>query len=147
MDSKITLKGHGYFELRKKDGTVVDKWEKDNLVVSTGKERVARLIGGLSAVFFNGIAIGTGTTAAVIGDTELETEIKRATATIAYEASNKCTFEHTFTFTSAEAYNITEAGLFDDDSAGGTMLDRFVFAAKAVDWDTDLYVKVTITVS
>jgi hypothetical protein len=147
MESKIVLKGHGYFELRKKDGTVIDKWEKDNLVVSSGKERVAKLLNNISSTYFNAIAVGTGITNPVIGDTALEVEVKRLSATLAYEASNKATFEKTFTWTSAEAYNITEAGIFDDESAGGTMLDRFVFSAKAVDWDTDLYVKITITVA
>ena len=147
MESKIVLKGHGYFELRKKDGTVIDKWEKDNLVVSSGKERVAKLLNNISSTYFNAIAVGTGITDPVIGDTALEVEVKRLSATLAYEASNKATFEKTFTWTSAEAYNITEAGIFDDESAGGTMLDRFVFSAKAVDWDTDLYVKITITVA
>jgi len=143
----ITLKGHGYFERRKKDGTVIEKWESDNLIVSTGKERVAKLLNGVEATYFNTIAVGVGTEVAVVGDTALEVETKRALASLSYEASNKAVLEYTFTWGSAEAYNITEAGVFDNETADGTMLDRFVFASKAVDIDTDLYVKITITIA
>jgi hypothetical protein len=147
MESKIVLKGHGEFELRKHDGTVIDKWEADNLVVTTGKERVAKLINNISSTYFRAIAVGTGITDPVIGNTALEVEVKRLSATLTYEASNKAIFEQTFTWTSAEAFNITEAGIFDQATIGGVMLDRFVFSAKAVDWDTDLYVKITVTVA
>lgn len=150
MESKITLKGHGYFERRKKDGTKIDSWECDNLIVTTGKVQVAKLINGVdSPSVFNAIAIGEGETAdsVVVGDTTLKSEVARAGATPSYEATAKAVFEHTFDFGTGEEYSITEAGVFDDESAGGNMLDRFVFSAKEVDIDTDLYVKITITVA
>jgi len=147
MKDKITLKGHGYFELRRKDGTVVDRWECSNTIVSTGKERTAKLLNGISVVSFDTIAIGTGDTTPLIGDTALEVEVARAVASLAYEASNKATFTHTFIFYSAEAWAITEAGVFTSESGGGTMLDRFTFEAKNVEAGTDLYCKITITVA
>ena len=81
----------------------------------------------------------------------LETEVSRAQADNSggsYEANYKCIFEKTFTFGSGESYSITEAGVFDGATeTGSTMLDRFTFTSKSVDSDTDLYIKVTITVS
>ena len=146
---RIMLKGHGYFELRKKDGTVKEAWECDNLIVTTGKVQVAKLLNGVDATYFDTIAIGTGETAdeVVVGDTALKTEVARSLASLSYEATAKAVFEYTFSFISAEAYAITEAGILNSQSAGGDMLDRFVFSAKNVDADTDLYVKITITAS
>ncbi len=142
------LKGVAVIERRTKDGNVLDRELVDNLIVQTGLERVAKLIGGVSADWYTHIAIGTGTTAAVIGDSALETEYTRAAATIAYEASYKIKFEKTFSFASGVSENITEAGLTDDAVVSGSvLLDRFVFSAKAIDGDIDLYIKITITVS
>jgi len=149
MKSKICLQGHGYFERRRKDGTVIDSWETNNTIVTTGMVQVAKLLNGVDATYFDTIAIGEGETGdvVIIGDTTLKTEVARALATLTYLASAKAVFEHTFGFGSAESYSIVEAGVFNSQSAGGDMLDRFVFSAKEVDIDTDLYVKITITVS
>ncbi len=148
MNDNLTLKGKAIIERRRKDGSVIDREEVSNLIVNAGKERVARLIGGVGSGVsaFTHIAIGEGIIAPAVGDTALVTEQEREAPTIAYEASYKCSFEHIFTFGSGVAYTITEAGIFDQAS-GGTMLDRFTFSDKVVDSDTDLYIKITITVA
>ena len=148
MESRIVLKGKAILELRR-NGKVIEREEVNNLVVNAGKERVAKLLGAIGGVgAFSHLAIGTGTTSATATDTALETEIERQSATIAYEADYKATFEYTFTFGSGESYAITEAGITDSATeSGSTFLDRFVFSAKNVDSDTDLYLKVTITVA
>jgi hypothetical protein len=147
MKDSIKLKGHGYFERRRKDGSVIDSWECDNLIVTAGLVQASKLLNGVSTDVFDVIAIGEGTTGATTGDTALESESKRALASVSYEATGKAVFEKTFDFDSAESYDITEAGVLNSESAGGEMLDRFTFTAKSVDVDTDLYVKVTITVA
>ena len=149
MNESLKLKGHGYFERRKKDGSKIDSWETDNLIVTTGKVQVAKLLNGVDATYFDTIAIGEGESGdeVVVGDTALVAEVTRALADLSYEATAKAVFEKTFSFISAEAYAITEAGVLNSQSAGGDMLDRFVFSAKNVDADTDLYVKITITCS
>jgi len=147
MESKLKLKGHGYFERRKKDGTKIDSWECDNLIVTMGLVEVAKLLNGVSLNYFNTIAVGEGVTVPAIGQEALVSESKRALATLTYEATGKAIFEKTFDFGTAESYAITEAGVFNDTSAGGDMLDRFTFTAKNVDIDTDLYVKITIQIT
>jgi len=151
MKDGLKLIGDVVIERRKKDGTVIDREEIKNLIVNSGKERVAKLIAegvGTGLTGFSYLALGTGTTAPVATNTSLETEVTRELATVGYEASYKATFEKTFDFGTGESYSITEAGVGDSASAtGDTLLDRFVFSAKSVDVDTDLYVKVTITVS
>jgi ribosomal protein S17 len=147
MNDKLMLRGNAIIERRKKDGTVIDREIIKNLIVNVGKERVAKLINKISATGFDAIAIGTGTNSAQASDTTLQTETTRASATKSYVANYKAVFEKTFEFGSGEDYDITEAGIFDSAVASGsTMLDRFTFTAKSVDADTDLYVKITITV-
>lgn len=149
-NDNIELKGTAIIERRTKDGKVIDRDIVKNLIVNTGKEHVAKLIGGLVSGIseFTTVAIGEGTTSATVNDTALENEAKRALATKSYEASYKAVFEKTFNFGSGESYSITEAGIFDSAvESGSTMLDRFVFSAKAVDDSTPLYVKITIEVS
>jgi len=148
MQDKLKLRGDVIIERRKKDGTVIDRDKLTNLVVSVGKERVAKLINGVSSTSYSYIAIGEGTVAPAVGDTALGSEVDRALATLAYEVSFKATFEKTFTFGSGISYAITEAGVGDSVVASGdTLLDRFTFTAKNVDADTDLYIKITITVA
>jgi len=150
MKEGFRLIGTAIIERRKKDGTVIDSQKLKNLIVNTGKERVAKLLGDLESGIsgFSSIGIGTGTTGALVTDSGLETEVSRNLATNAYEADYKATFEYNFGFSSGESHSITEAGVFDSPvESGSTMLDRFVFTAKEVDADTDLYVKITITVS
>ena len=147
MGNTIKLSGEMLFELRK-NGKVIERELVKNLIVNVGKEQIARLLGNEVVDGFTYIAIGTGTNAENVTDSALQTEVTRALATKVYEADYKYKFEKTFTFGSAESYAITEACLSDSSGASGeVILNRKVFSAKNVDSDTDLYVKITITVS
>lgn len=148
MKDGIKLRGDAVIELRLKDGTVIEREEVKNLIVNVGKEKVANLLNGIDTTPFDAIAIGTGTTSPNASDTGLQTEVIRESATKTYVSDYKARFEKTFTFGSGENYSITEAGVLDDVVVSGSvMLDRFTFTAKAVDADTDLNVKITITIS
>jgi len=152
MKEGLKLIGNAVIERRRKDGSIIDKEEIKNLILTTGKSRVRDLLGeGIGATGITGfgyITIGTGTASPVVGDTSLETEVERASATVASVSTDQVTFEKTFSFGSGVSYNITEAGVGDSATeTGDTLLDRFTFSIKAVDADTDLYVKITITVS
>ena len=147
MRNMIKLIVEIHLETRK-DGKILQEETIKNLIVNVGKERVARLLGGEAVNGFSYIVIGTGTDAEDATDTSLQTEVTRASATKAYEADYKYTFEKTFSFGSGEEYDITEACLSDSASASGEIiLNRKTFSAKSVDSDTQLYVKVTITVA
>jgi len=148
MNDKLTLRGDVIIERRRNDGTVIDREELKNLIVNVGRERVSKLINGVSTTPFGYIAIGEGSVAPVVGNTALGSEVDRASATKTYEADYKSVFEKTFTFASGISYAITEACVGDSASASGdTLLDRFTFSAKNVDADTSLYIKITVTVA
>ena len=134
--------------VNKYTGKVIDVEEKCNTIVNNGLERIAKLLNGVSSTYFRALAIGTGTTGATTSDTALETEYTRELATLAYEASYKATFSKTFTFGSGVSEDITEAGIFDSDTASGsTMLARTTFSAKSVSESIDLIITATITVA
>lgn len=155
MEQLISMKANVVLERRDKTtGKVLDHEELHNLFVNTGKQRVARLICGNSGstpTTFKYVAIGTSATAAAATDTALGTEVDRAIADSsggAYEADYKAIWEKTFTFDSGESYSVVEACISDSAVASGqTILNRFTFTGKSVDSDTDLYIKVTYTIS
>jgi hypothetical protein len=123
----------------KKTGQILDSKEVCNDIVNDGLERVAKLLNGISATYFNSIAVGEGDTGVQATDSALESEVMREVATLAYEASYKATFSKTFEFDGD--YAITEI------VSGSSMLSRTVFAPINVTTEVDLIVEATITVS
>jgi hypothetical protein len=106
---------------------VEDRIEHKNLVVSVGKTNIAARMAGNTVAVMSHMAIGTGNTAAVVGDTTLETELARVALTVAggTPSSNTVTYSASYpagTGTGA----LTEAGIFNAVSSG-TMLCRTVF--------------------
>jgi hypothetical protein len=108
-------------------GNLVQEFEVPNLVTTAGKSHIAAKIAATtnSPVAMTHMAIGTGSTAAAVGDTTLGTEGGRVTLTNAVVSTNTVTYTATFpagTGTGA----VTEAGVLNA-SSGGTLLCRTVF--------------------
>jgi len=100
--------------------------EVPNLVVSAGKDYVASRMKDTTKAAMSHLAVGTGSTSPAAGDTALGSELARQALTSTTVSSNEVTYIATFapgTGTGA----ITEAGLFNDSSAGD-MLCRTTFA-------------------
>ena len=103
--------------------------EVDNLVVTDGKEFVAKRMSGTTAGVMSDMAIGTGTTAAAASQAALVSESARVTRTgspAGVVSGATVTYTATFPAGSGTAA-ITEAGIFNANS-GGDMLCRTVFA-------------------
>lgn len=125
----LKLKGTMTAVLVKEDGGV-ETFYKDNIIVNVGFDFIADAI-GLSASrpgVMNAIAVGTGATAAAAGQSALVTELARGAAVYAHTGGTK-TFTFTTTFAAGTGTGaITEAGVFNSQSAGsGIMFDRVVF--------------------
>lgn len=134
-------------------GQWTDKLVFHNLVVSAGSAGVASRINGAGAeAAFTFIAVGTGTTSPVAGDTTLETEtttdgLARAAATasrITTDVTNDTArLNKQFSVTGSVA--VTESGVLNAASAG-TLLARQTFSAVNVangdtldvTWDFDV---------
>jgi hypothetical protein len=122
-----------------------EEYSFKNLVVNVGKDFVAsRMVGTASAVMSH-MAIGDGTTAAAGGDTALEGELGRVALAGSSATNNVVTYTATFpagTGTGA----VTEAGILNN-STGGTLLCRTVFAVVNKGVDDAMSVTWTVTVS
>ena len=140
----VKITGALSIRLYRADGTLKDSRDIDNLVVTTGKQFIAGRMTGTANVM-SYMAVGSGTTAAVIGDTALGSELGRAAISSATTALAVTTYVATFpagTGTGA----VTEAGIFNAASAG-TMLCRTVFAVVNKDASDTMSITWLITVS
>ena len=101
--------------------------ETDNLVVTAGKEWVTARMKDTSTVMTH-MAIGTGTTAAVIANTDLETvTAPRVGLTVSGGTVAGAVITYACTYPAgAHTAAITEAGIFTALTSG-TMLARTVF--------------------
>lgn len=136
--------------LRGPDGKIKDRWEQDNLVVTTGRQHIANQLSGLTQAAMSHMAIGTGTTAQVVGDTALETQLGlRKTFDSKTQGSgadaNKVIYITEWTPGEGTGA-ITEAGIFNA-STGGTMLCRTTFPVKNKGGGDSLTLTWTITIS
>jgi hypothetical protein len=122
----IFVKGALKIVLADAQGNIKDEREVPNLVVNVGKEFIASRMIGTSDNIMSHMAIGTGTTSPVGGDTTLQTEAGRVTLASNVRTANAIAYVATFpagTGTGA----ITEAGILND-STGGILLCRTTFA-------------------
>jgi len=107
-----------------------------NLITTKGKESVADLLGDVNTISaFDYIAVGTGTTAAAVTDTTLETEITdsgmaraQGTNTLVTTDTTNDTLQCVKQFTVTGAKAVTESGVLNAASAG-SLLARQVFSA------------------
>lgn len=147
MNSNETLKVTGDVDmvLTGADGSVKDKREIKNLVVTSGLAFIASRIRDASASVMSHMAIGSGTAAAALPNSALGTELGRVSLTATTVNANQVVFTATFpagTGTGA----ITEAGIFNAGTAG-TMLCRTVFSVVNKDAGDTLSITWTVTIS
>lgn len=141
-----TVKVTGALSIRlyRADGSLKDSRDIDNLVVTTGKQFIAGRMTGTANVM-SYMAVGSGTSAAVISDTALGSELGRAAISSGTTTLAVTTYVATFpagTGTGA----VTEAGIFNAASAG-TMLCRTVFAVVNKDASDTMSITWLITIS
>lgn len=118
-----------------RDGKVIDRRHlKGNLIVSVGKAAVAARIGGIAMTQFTYLAVGTGTTGPVIGNTTLEAEIttgglERAAATVSRVTTTVTddTLQLLHEWTASAGHAVTEYGSLNASSAG-VLLARSTFS-------------------
>jgi hypothetical protein len=106
-------------------GALVESVEHKNLIVTNGKNFIASRMAGTASAVMSHMAVGTGTNAATVTDTALNTQNGIVELTSTTATDNTVTYTATFpagTGTGA----LTEAGIFNAASAGA-MLCRTVF--------------------
>lgn len=129
-NEEAKLKGHINLKLYDENGNLKSEVDKDNVIVTAGKNFTATWLaaGSQADPYMNYLALGTGSTGAVSGDTTLETEIGTRVAGSLSSSTNVWTNQATFG-PGVSTGAITEAGIFSA-SSGGTMLARQTFAVQ-----------------
>ena len=122
--------------------------EIDNLVTTAGKGYVANRMrsdvsGGVALM--SHMAVGTGTTDPVVGNTALETESARVALTSSAVSAAVVTYIATFPAGTGTAA-LTEAGVLSA-SSGGTLLCRTEFAVVNKGSSDAMTITWTVTVS
>lgn len=126
-------------------GEVKDRREIKNLVVTAGKQFIASRMVGTAANVMSHMALGSGTTAAAIGDTALQSELGRTALTTGTATGAVVTYTATFGAGTATGA-VTEAGVLNASSAG-TLLCRTVFAVVNKGADDAMAITWAITAS
>lgn len=126
----IVPKGAVTLVFRDPKGHIKDVDHVKNLITTAGKSSIADALRGTTDNN-KGIAtwhaVGTGTTAPVEADTDLEAEIFRKLISVRTVAANVASFQTFFTTSEANA-TLRELGLFGDDASSipgsGTLFAR-----------------------
>ena len=137
----LMAQGHSYAEARLlAEGLQTYNHRVHNLIVSSGKALVGDMLKDSEDVGLTYHAIGTGTTAVMVGDTTLTTESARKAWTTKARTTNTVTYSVFYTAAQATA-NIKEAGIFGGTTASGTANSGTLFAhyLQAYDNSAGLY--------
>jgi len=129
------------------DGQVKEDHLLKNLVVSTGLHFIASRMKDTTDSVMSHMSLGTGTTAAALGDTTLGAEISgsRVGLTSTTVTANQTTYIASFA-AGVGTGAVTEAGIFNANSSG-TMLCRTVFPVVNKQSGDSMTVTWTVTVS
>ena len=145
FDDEIKVKGHLSIVLVDEMGVVKDERDFDNLVVTAGKGYIASRMKDATATAMSHMAIGTGTTAAAVGQTALVTEANRQALTSTNVSGGQITYSSTFGNGQGTGA-LTEAAILNA-ATGGTMLCRTVFNVINKGANDTLAITWTVTVS
>ena len=146
INDDLKLRGDVAIVLKDKDGKVKESRQINNLVVNAGLTYICSRMAGTSANVMSHMALGSGTTAAAAGQTDLVSILGSREALDSTTASSN-TITYVSSFEAGDATGaVTEAGIFNA-SSGGTMLCRTVFAVVNKQADDTMSVTWTITLT
>ena len=146
INDDLKLRGDVAIVLKDKDGKVKESREMNNLVVSAGLTYICSRMADASASVMSHMALGSGTTAAAAGDTDLESILGSREALDSTTASSN-TITYVSSFEAGEGTGaVTEAGIFNA-ATSGTMLCHVIFPVVNKQADDTMSVTWTITLT
>jgi hypothetical protein len=116
-------------DVRDVAGRVLSVQRGHNLVPTAGLNLLRDLLNGDNITGITEFALGTGSTAAANGDTELDTEVHRDTLSRTIKATAELTAQYFLSSTTLNGTTIREAGLFTDEN---TLFARYVLGSPIV---------------
>ena len=143
------MSGNVNIVLRKSDGSIKEERKIKNLVVNTGLAYIISRMVGTAKNVMSHMAVGSGTTTAAAGNTDLETLLgsRKSLDSTTISGSNNEKVVYVATFAPGEGTGaVTEAGIFNA-STSGDMLCRTVFAVvnKAADDTMEITWMITLS--
>ncbi len=146
INENLKLSGQLGIVLRDKDGNIKEERTEKNLVVTTGLNYIASRMKDATANVMSHMALGSGTTSAAAGQTDLVTLLgSREALDSTTVTANAVAYVASFEAGDATGA-VTEAGIFNAASSG-TMLCRTVFSVVNKAADDTMTVTWTITLS
>jgi len=146
INDDLKLRGDVAIVLKDKNGNVKESREIKNLVVTAGLTFICSRMAGTSAGVMSHMALGSSTTAASAGQTDLVSILGSREALDSSSASAN-TIAYVSSFEAGEGTGaVTEAGIFNAASSG-TMLCRTVFPVVNKQADDTMSVTWTITLT
>lgn len=149
INENIKLSGQLTIVLKDKAGNVKETRVVKNLIVNTGLAYIISRMVNTSKAVMTHMALGSSTTAAAAGQTDLITTVgsREALDSSTISGSNNEKVVYVSTFEAGDATGaITEAGIFNS-SSGGDMLCRTVFSVVNKAADDAMSVTWTITLA
>lgn len=149
INENLKLSGQLNIVLKDKAGNIKDQRELKNLVVNTGLAYIASRMTGTSKSVMSHMALGSGTTAAAAGQTDLVSVLgsREAIDSTTISGTNNEKVVYVSSFEAGDATgSVTEAGIFNASSSGD-MLCRTVFSVVNKAADDTMSVTWTITLS
>lgn len=131
--------------LKKADGTVKEKHRFKNIVVTTGKEFIARRMIDDAEPFMSEMAIGDSNANLEVGNTTLGNELARVTLDSSTATSNVVTYIAEFD-AGVGTGGIVEAGIFNGES-DDIMLCRTTFPIINKEADDILLINWNVTIN
>lgn len=127
ITENLRLKGRLNIVLRDEQGNIKDQREVDNLVVTSGLTFIASRMAGTAKAVMSHMALGTGTTAAAAGQTDL-VALAGSRVNLGSTTPSTSSIVYVATFGAGVSTGaITEAGIFNA-ATSGDMLCRTVFS-------------------
>ena len=146
INENLKLRGDVALVLKDKDGNIKESREINNLVVTAGLTFICSRMAAASANVMSHMALGSSTTAAAAGQTDLVSILGSREALDSTSASSN-TITYVSSFEAGEGTGaVTEAGIFNAASSG-TMLCRTVFPVVNKQSDDTMSVTWVITLS
>jgi|TARA_R110000744_G_scaffold229425_1_gene347439 hypothetical protein len=149
INENLKLSGQLNIVLKDKAGNIKEQREVKNLVVNAGLAYIVSRMVGTSKDVMSHMALGSSTTAAAAGQTDLVTLLgsREALDSTTIAGSNNEKVAYVSAFEAGDATGaVTEAGIFNA-ATGGDMLCRTVFGVVNKAADDTLSVTWTITLA
>lgn len=98
-------------------GALLEDYEGKNLVVTTGQQDIAKLLGGATTGKpVSLLGVGTNSTEPALSDTALADMFTKAITGVAYPATNSVRFSWSLEASDANGITIREFGLLNEDN-------------------------------